>query len=87
MPRALSVSWLPTRVPAWGLGSGFYATRRLGSALGGVSASHLHVGWETALLCLGSALPRWLVRVFALFFFFFFITLGLELSDTKVYEP
>ena len=23
----------------------------------------------------------------ALLFFFFFITLGLELSDTKVYEP
>jgi hypothetical protein len=49
----------------WAAG-GADATRRLGSALEGVSVSHLHVGWEMALLCLGSTLPRWLVRAFAL---------------------
>jgi len=48
----------------WAAG-GADATRRLGSALGGVSVSRLHVGWGMALLCLGSALPRWLVRAFA----------------------
>jgi len=49
----------------WAAG-GATATRRPGSAPGGVSVSHLHVGWAMALLCLGLALPRWLVRAFAL---------------------
>ena len=41
-------------------------TRRLGSALGGVSVPHLRVGLGMDLLSLGSALPRWLLRTFAL---------------------
>ena len=39
---------------------------RSGSALERVPVPHLHVGWRMALLCLISALPRWLVCALAL---------------------
>jgi len=44
-------------------------------------------GWSEASICNLHCLPEYFPQVKWLIFFFFFITLGLELSDTNVYEP
>jgi len=65
LPRASAVGTDVPRTQGWAAG-GAYATRRLGSALEGVPVPHLNVGWQMAMLCLGSALPWLLVCAFAL---------------------